>query len=185
MLLKDHPKNESAQHYELKQIAKYIAKQKGCTIIAEEVDGFMDCDIKMNANKHGKVDVAAIKIVDTSTKELPDIVSYAFESKASLSDFKSGFNAGADYNYIIAPKGVIPQELIPKGVGFYEIDLDNYSLSFLKQYSGIELVKRASNRGKGRHYRTRFKRMQYVAARTTNMDLYNNCKIKMEKVRGW
>jgi competence CoiA-like predicted nuclease len=31
-------KNESKEHYELKQIAKYILKSKNCNVIGEEIN---------------------------------------------------------------------------------------------------------------------------------------------------
>lgn len=86
-----------------------------------------------------------------------------------------------DKTYIIAPKGVIPSEEIPKGIGFYEVDLNNYRMSFRKIYKGITLVKRASTRHKKRHYRTRMLMFLYIAQRATNMDLYKNCKIDIYK----
>lgn len=107
-----------------------------------------------------------------------------FEAKASLSDYRNGFNAGADKTYIIAPKGIIPYNEIPKGIGFYEVDLKNYKISIVKNKGivlndGIKLIKRASSRHKNRQYRTKLLMLTYIAQRVTNMDIYNNCKIKM------
>lgn len=127
------------------------------------------------------MDVAGIKLSSKKFNELPEIITYGFESKASLADYKNGFNAGADYTYIIAPKGVIPVADIPQGIGFYEVDLDDYKISYEKIHYGITLTRKASVRNKGRHYRTKFMMMVNVAKRATNVDLYNNCKIELDK----
>lgn len=169
------PRNESKEHYELKQIAKIIAKQRGCQIVADEVLGFGDSKICMS--KNGVVDVAGAKLTyKTAKKSSLEILTYGYEAKASLADFKNGFNAGADYTYIIAPQGVIPHDLIPEGVGLYEVDLENYRLSHLRKYSGINL----SIKPKKRHkysFETELDMMINIARRSTNIDLYKHCDI--------
>ena len=175
MLLVKNPKNETPAHYELKQISKYLARHRGCTIIAEEVSGFADKTI--SKKKKGVVDVGAIKLRDVMVRELPEITTYGFEAKASLVDFKNGFNAGAHYTYVIAPKGVINKKLIPSGIGFYEVNLNDYSIGYDKIYHGIELVKKPKRRNTKKHYKTNFLQMKYVAARATNQDIFSNSKI--------
>lgn len=174
MLLVKPPKNETAAHYELKQISKYLARIKGCYIIAEEVSGFADKSI---SKKKGVVDVAGIKLVDTNIKKLPEIVTYGFEAKASLADFKNGFNAGANLNYIVAPIGVIDKSIIPLGIGFYEVDLKDYKIGTDRIYYGITLVKKPKKRNLKKRYRTRFLQMKNVSVRATNQDIFNNPKI--------
>jgi len=174
MLIQPHPKNETSQHYELKQISKYLARHKGCRIIAEEVSGFAD---KTISNKSGIVDVAGIRFTPRIVRELPDIVTYGFEAKASLADFRNGFNAGANYTYIIAPKGIVNKNLIPEGIGFYEVDLDNYKIGFNRVYYGVELIKKPQKRHAKKHHRTKFYDMKAVATRATNQDMFSNPKI--------
>jgi len=158
----------------LKQIAKILAHHKGCQVIAEEVIGFAD---KTISEKKGIVDVAGVKLSWKATNL--DIITYGYEAKATLQDFKNGFNAGADFTYVIAPKGVIPKELIPKDIGFYEVDLQDYKLSYLKNYSGVNLILKPRNRHKKKHQKTRTKFLIEIARRLTNIDLYKNCKIEV------
>jgi len=180
MLLDENkaPRGESRNHYELKQISKYLARQKGCCIIAEEVTGFAD---KTISNKKGIVDVAGIKIINKKYSELPEIITYGFEAKSSLSDFKNGFNAGANYTYIIAPKGIIDKSLIPLNIGFYEVDLNNYKIGFNEILYGIELIKKPQKRHVRKHYKTLFMSMKAVATRATNQDIFSNPKITIEE----
>lgn len=175
----NRPKNEAKAHYELKQIAKLIAKQKGCAIIAEEASGFLDHDMLIKHNKREIVDVGAVKLDQSKVKDLPKIIFYGFEAKASVSDFRKGYNCGGDYNYVIAPKGIVPLDEMQKGVGLYEVDLENYNITHEKIYSGIKCVKRATNKKRKWHYRTRFLKMTAIARQVTNYDLYKNCKIKL------
>lgn len=46
------------------------------------------------------------------------------ECKASLSDYKNGYSLTSEVSYLIAPKGVIPSEELPKKVGLLEFDFD-------------------------------------------------------------
>jgi len=177
MLLVKQPKNETKAHFELKQISKYLARHKGCTIIAEEVSGFADKTI--SKKKKGIVDIGAIKLRDVMVRELPEIITYGFEAKASLADFKNGFNAGAHYTYVIAPKGTIDKKLIPLGIGFYEVTLEDYSIGYDRIYHGIKLVKKPKKRNTKKHYKTNFLQMKAVSARATNQDIFNNAKIML------
>lgn len=179
MLLVDHPRNESAAHFTLKQIAKYLARHKGCIIIGEEVSGFADKTI--HKSKKGIIDVAGIKIVDTKVKELPEIITYGYESKASLQDYKRGFNAGCSFTSIIAPIGIINKELIPKGIGLIEVDLENYKIGTDRVHYGITVTKRASRRHKRKRYKTMFNHMKETARRATNNDLFKNAKIELAR----
>lgn len=145
------PGNESAEHYELKQIAKYILKNKGYNIIGEEIEigiGKYLNDYKQFNNKKlhkSRIDVVGLNLKGTFYSYVPyrkkdiekgkDIIykeplfkSMGIEAKVSLSDFKNGFNTKCEKTYIIAPKGVIPLELIPKNIGLIEVDLNNYSI---------------------------------------------------------
>lgn len=72
------------------------------------------------------------------------------EAKASLSDFKNGFCCTPAMSYVIASINTIPISLIPKDIGFIEVDFNIFEL---KKYSqkipdmkGIELVRRAKKR---------------------------------------
>lgn len=41
-----------------------------------------------------------------------------------LTSFRSGFCQGADFTYVMAPKGVVPLSEVPKGVGLVEVDVE-------------------------------------------------------------
>ena len=66
------------------------------------------------------------------------------EVKASMEDFKNGFCTMPDHAYILAPKGVIPKEKIPKYVGFLEADFDRLEIQLqpVLHIRGVETVKR-------------------------------------------
>lgn len=51
---------------------------------------------------------------------------YGVEVKVSVSDFHNGFSMCPDYTYIIAPKGIIPLEELPKKIGLLEFDFEQY-----------------------------------------------------------
>jgi|GEM_PF-6133158 len=64
------------------------------------------------------------------------------EAKYSYNDFKNGFCIGGEYNYVIAPKNVIPKKELPSFVGLIEIDFDNFRYNS-KNIRGYNSVKRA------------------------------------------
>jgi len=183
MLIVPHPRNESNEHFEMKCIARLLLKHKGCQVSAFEVSGFYD---KLSLSYFGKkksgiLDVAGAKMGYGEIRENPSIKTYGFEAKASLADYKNGFNAGTDLTYVIAPKGMLSLDIIPTGIGLYEVDLNNYGIDYKQVHYGIELVKQATNRHKRRHYRTKLKHMIYIAQRATNMDLYKTPRIILHK----
>ncbi|MGJ0846453.1 hypothetical protein ACR77J_07185 [Tissierella praeacuta] len=141
------PLNESEVHYELKQIAKYILKRKGYSIIGEEVivgigqDLQTDLTFNKNANYKSIIDVIGLKTKGTyyyykhhKTREYiyrkPTFQCIGIEAKTSLEDFKNGFCCKPEKVYIIAPKDIIPIHLVPKDIGLLEIDLDNYNIKY-------------------------------------------------------
>lgn len=64
------------------------------------------------------------------------------EAKYSLSDFRNGFCIGGEYNYLIAPEGVIPIKEVPPFTGVIEIDFDNFYYNGNK-IKGYKTAKRA------------------------------------------
>lgn len=209
------PLNESEAHYELKQIAKYILKRKGCSVIGEEV--MVGCShylwkeykdiFNKNAVNKSIIDTIGLKMKGTywyhmhwKTKEYtynkPTFQSIGIESKVSIEDFKNGFCCNSERTYIIAPKDVIPVELIPKNIGLIEVDLDNYKASYTQdgfEFIGIEEVIQARSRidtifvdttTKAKdniHYQTWCEDMlRTIAYRHTNEDLFKNNRILIE-----
>jgi len=71
--------------------------------------------------------------------------SRGIEVKTSLSDFRAGFCRGADFTYVMAPKGVIPPEEVPKGVGFIEVDMERLKVQIepVITVHGARIVKKA------------------------------------------
>lgn len=70
------------------------------------------------------------------------------EVKVSYSDFKNGFNMLAEYSYVLAPKGIVPKEELPKKVGLLEFDFDAYA-TYIEEddkeeawFQALTLVKR-------------------------------------------
>jgi hypothetical protein len=206
MLLENNkrPLNESETHYELKQIAKYILWTLGYKYIATEV--LVGCDYKFFKEnelktKGGIIDAFGLKEVSNS-----ELVSMGIESKATLSDYKNGFNVVPDYNYIIAPKGIIPKELIPKEIGLIEVDLKNYEITNKEKgvwidYNyeehkpiigdkvtnkvfkiGIYFTKKTKRREVKEEYRKGFcKRMMFCIARSNTIyDLFKHKQIDID-----
>lgn len=164
MLIKNHhcPKNESEIHYELKQIAKFWLKNRSYNIIGEEINvkrsEYLNKYDQFNEHKKSKfiIDVVGLSLngcfytnkpwqpdkslisIESITYTEPVFKAIGIESKASLSDFKNGFNTSCERTYVIAPKGVIPIKLIPKNIGLIEVDMDNYKI--IKGDNGFKFV---------------------------------------------
>lgn len=162
------PANETETHFMLKEIAKYILWSWGYNKLGTEVGGMWSIDgIGRNPKKGLKniIDVVGIRKIGKFTPMKG--TDYYFdvkgiEAKASLSDFKNGFCTAPAYTYIIAPKGVIPAELIPKHIGFIEVDFDKFSIqkgtNKIKSMTGVRITQRAKKHIDGRftdeaHYR--------------------------------
>lgn len=153
----NRPKNETETHFLLKEISKYILFGWGYNKLGTEVYGMWDNDISKLFPKQGKkknkkkdiIDCVGIKKISRKGIK-PYFDMKGIEAKASLSDFKNGFCAGAAYTSIIAPVGIIPIELIPLKIGLIEIDFDTFSLPKNSQkiddMQGVKVVKSAKKR---------------------------------------
>jgi len=150
----NRPKNETETHFLLKEISKYILFGWGYNKLGTEVGGMWDNDISKlfhKEDKHRKdiIDCVGLrKVSEGRGKYHYDMKG--IEAKASLNDFKNGFCASPAYTYIISTLGTIPVDLVPKDIGFIEVDLDIFEL---KKYSqkipdmkGVELVRKAKKR---------------------------------------
>lgn len=215
MLIKNNkrPLNESETHYELKQIAKYILKSKGYSIIGEEIA--VGHSLYLSDYKQFKPESINKNIIDVLGLQLkgtfyyscgwnsdnyyfkdPIFKSIGIESKASLEDFKNGFCCTPEKVYIIAPKGIIPLDLIPKNIGLIEVDLLNYkikqSVSREFEFEEITEVVKPKIRIDDRfiekikpienpyyqHWCNDL--LRYIAYVKTNQDLYKNNQIIIE-----
>jgi hypothetical protein len=149
------PQNETETHFLLKEISKYILFGWGYNKIGTEVGSMYSYDNREKGKDFKNIiDVAGVK---KCKKKIPNSRYYDYfydvkgiEAKASLSDFKNGFCCGCAYTYIIAPINIIPIKLLPKHIGFIEVDFDNFSLNKKSQkipdMTGVKLVKRAKKK---------------------------------------
>lgn len=133
--------NESERHYMLKQISRYIAFQRGFKVNAEEINLF-------STNEFGYkniADLVGIRMNNTYGRNDPKIDTICIEAKQSKADYKNGFVSSADFNYIIAPKGLLTIDDMLKNVGLIEVDFEK--LKFDKNMeivSGVETTKKAA-----------------------------------------
>lgn len=195
MLLTKRKNNETDAHYELKQVAKYLLWKNGYKHVGCELDfccGMDEADY-WKGNRHSIIDCAGIKSnAIINAKRSTETKSMGFEAKASLSDFKNGFCTACEYTYVIAPKGIIPVELLPKNIGLVEVDLDNYTIEVDKRSfstTGIEYVKKARSRLAPR-FKTEKDRqiwnlelLRQIAYRNTIDEIYYYNEIEIKKLK--
>lgn len=198
LLNKNYNRNESKEHYELKQIAKYILYQKGYNCIATEVQFAKYCDylkdykwFKTNAIRKNIIDVVGVKgnLLTLREATVDKYKVMGIESKASYADFLNGFCCQAEYTYIIAPVGVIPVEKLPLKIGLIEVDLHNYTISNVGTkfvFTGIETVKQCSSRKRELckridSYRVQtFNTLRKIACRSTVNDIFKKNEIEIK-----
>ena len=150
----NRPKNETETHFLLKEISKYILFGWGYNKLGTEVGSMWDNDISKLFHKQGKsqkniVDCVGLKKVSLGRGKFYYDMK-AIEAKASLSDYKNGFCGACARTYIISTVNTIPIELLPKHIGYIEIDLNKFEL---KKYSqkisdmqGVNLVRQAKKK---------------------------------------
>jgi len=91
-----HKKNESARHYSLKQISKYICWNRRYNLIAEEVGCFSQNEL----GSKNVADVIGLKMNNTYGKlNNLKIDSICIEAKQSKQDYYNGFVSGCLYYY--------------------------------------------------------------------------------------
>jgi hypothetical protein len=144
------PKNETFKHFALKNIGSlYLKHNQLCNFVAEEFNiGFSiwseaekQFDWKAPANIQQKrvADAIGFKSSMYSNKKT---TFKCIEAKQSLADFRNGFCIGGEYNYLIAPKNIIPVEEVPPFVGLIEIDFDKFRYNG-KKIRGYNIKTRA------------------------------------------
>lgn len=150
----NRPKNETETHFMLKEISKYILWAWGYNRVATEVHNMYSYDLNQ-LNKNFKTIIDTVGIKKCSRFVLGQGTHYYFdirgiEAKASLSDFKNGFCAAPALTYVIAPKNIIPIELIPEKIGLIEVDFDEFSLkkfsNKVDEIKGVNVAVRAKRR---------------------------------------
>lgn len=130
MLILPHNRNETPEHYELKQIAKLLLWKRGYHYIGTEVGGFYNYDPKLPRKMYHKnvIDVVGAETCNWRNGNVSKIRMMGFEAKVSKSDFRNGYCTACENTYIIAPKGIIPVEELVDGIGLVEVDLQNYKI---------------------------------------------------------
>jgi len=127
-----NPRNETTMHYALKCLGFIILRGLNCIYVTTEEKlisfaNFYRTDDMKDINKfNGRsvVDVLGFYRQWDSDKKLY-FGMRSIEAKATYEDFKAGYTQfGADYMYLIAPKGVIPKKKILPHYGLIEIDFD-------------------------------------------------------------
>lgn len=190
MLIRPHNKNESPEHYELKQIGKYVLWSCGYKHVATEVGGFYggDLDFPRSCFHKNIIDVAGVKTSGWNGGHIPKMRLMGIEAKASLSDFRNGYCTACEYTYIIAPIGIIPVSKIPQYIGLIEVDLQNYKIS----RTGGELIdgitrtikakSRLATRFEGKEQRQNWTVDQFrrIAYRASVENVFNNARINLE-----
>lgn len=67
------------------------------------------------------------------------------EAKQSRHDYYNGYSTGGDFNYVIAPKGMLHKDELLPGVGLIEVDLAELeigkNMGILK---GLKIMKKAT-----------------------------------------
>jgi hypothetical protein len=197
LLNESYNKNESKEHYELKQIAKYILYHKGYNCIATEVQFSKYCTylknynwFKPKASSKNIIDVIGVKggLLNIRKNTVDDYKVLGIESKASYADFLNGFCCQCEYTYIIAPLGIIPVDKIPDKIGLIEVDLENYSIDIRRgkfEFTGIYTTKQCSSRKKDLYSRTdtfrvdTFNILKKIAYRSTINDIFKNNEIEV------
>lgn len=143
------PKNESFEHFTLKEIGKlYLKHNQLCNFVADEFTiphyfsrlAEKQFDLKLGYKIHNKSITDAFGFKATYSG---DVTIKSVEAKASYSDFQNGFCIGGEYNYLIAPKGVIPVDEVPSFVGLIEIDFDKFYYKGNRIKSGYKTIQRA------------------------------------------
>lgn len=138
-MLRRAPRNESAEHWRLKRVCRYIAWASGCWASAFE---FFIAANHPEKKGRGIVDMIAVgKVRSTHETILPGEIGYldparfpwaqnrqpqhylgllAYECKANLADLRAGMvTVGAHKHYCVVPEALREEalRLIPKHVG--------------------------------------------------------------------
>ena len=198
LLNENYNKNESREHYELKQIAKYILYSKGYNCIATEVSFpkysqyLKDYEwFNGKAVTKNTIDVIGIKgnLLNLRENTVDNYKVMGIKAKASYSDFLNGFCCQCEYTYIIAPVGIIPVDKLPAKIGLIEVDILKYTIKnkFNKfEFKGINTIKQCSSRRKEMYKRDdiyrvdTFNVLRRIAYRNTVNDIFKKNEIEIK-----
>lgn len=190
-------KNESREHYELKQIAKYILYSKGYNCIATEVQFDRRSKylknynwFKLKAINKNIIDIIGIKgYTIYKNKNVENFKILGIESKASYKDFLNGFCCQSEFTYIISPIGIIPLDKIPDRIGLIEVDLEKYTIKIVRgkfEFTGIYFSKKCLSRKKELYSNIDLFKidliniLKKIANRSTINDIFKNNEIEVK-----
>lgn len=170
------PKNESIEHFYLKQVAKvWLKTQRGCQLVGSE--------IRVGNSTSGKKQRKHIAdVVGAKEKGKWKYEIFVIEVKVSRSDFLSGFNQGGNYNWVMTPKGILTKKDMPRNVGLIEVDLDLVKWHTVKtnrkgrekvEIHGLDIVKQATKKDNLKKDMDR-KIAKKIGKRLTINDVYKN-----------
>lgn len=186
------PRNETKEHYLLKQVARVYLVEKGCYYVGTElyIDGW------------GNNEYSTKRYIDCVGVDRKQITSYGIEVKVSKSDFKNGYCARCQYTYIMCPKDMITPDDLPSYVGLIYVDIDKVRfIPNAKEHrlQGVELIKKASyniNDGYWEHVdgkKTEYfyedamfadtqRLVEHIARSNLNELIYNTNRVPMAKI---
>lgn len=131
----DIPRNQTYEHFLLKNVGRVYLVERGLRYVGTEV--FVSGMHDEHSNK---------KVVDCVGVDKRQEVSYGIEVKVSLSDFKSGYSTRCNYNYVMCPTGLIDKAAVPDYVGLIYADVENVMFvtdSREQRLLGVQCVKKA------------------------------------------
>ena len=158
------PKNESTEHFFLKQIAKiWLKVQKQCQYVASEV-------YLVGGNYVGREariisDAVGVRKSHSRGDEYAYTV-YNVEVKVSKPDYLTGFNTSGHYNWIIND--------LPDGIGLIEVDI--HAFTWVNTHrpilKGVSVVKKSARQNIDQYVIDRT--LDEICRRLTNDDVFNN-----------
>lgn len=119
--------------------SSWVAAHLGCHYVA--------CEVKVPSFFLKNLETKKTDILGIQEKGLYNTGHSSFtirniEVKVSKNDFKNGFSMLGDYNYILAPAGLLGKEDMPSYVGLIEVDLKE--LEWKKdKIEGINIIKKS------------------------------------------
>lgn len=129
------PKNQTKEHYLLKNIAMVYLRERNIEYIGTEI-----------YIKGTNTNISNKKIIDCVGIDKNKRYTYGIEAKVSRSDFLNGYCARCNYTYIICPDGLIDKNELPKHIGLIYVDIPNFRFvtnAKDKRLIGIKLIKKA------------------------------------------
>lgn len=107
------PKNQTKEHFMLKNVARIYLVERGCQYVGTEIYVYGQNDRSI---KKGITDCVGVDKFMEKT--------FGIEVKVSLSDFRNGYSSRCNYNYVLCPDGLIDESELPSYVGLIYVDMD-------------------------------------------------------------